>query len=242
MQVVIGFAQMQQMERATTAATHGDIVFKHGDHVEFRRCALAGNRPHWTGPATYHCRGEGQHEIRWQGQNVLVRTQNLRRAFTYPTFLMHTGPWCTVVSYVENMQDQLVRLGWLLRQGHWCAEADSSLSNIQVASHGLCFRNCIGARVGHSVPILEHPTDVGDTLLVWWIPGHARTTCHCEIRGAATLNMAESTADWQHVCIVQFLSAGDTDTAEITADENEATLCDRGQRLPDFPRDDALHI
>ena len=58
--------------------------------------------------------------VKWQGRVLAVRTQDVRTAMVYLTFLMSpSGPIRTFKAEVENQTSGAVRLGWMRQGQNW---------------------------------------------------------------------------------------------------------------------------
>ena len=195
-------------------------------------------KPAGEGPATYVDQDGGQHSIRWQGRHLSVRTQDIRTALTYTTFLTHdehrwphgSSPFNLLVSFVDGLRNECVRLGWLFHDGWRRAKANAFLSGIvyailHVAANGLHLNNCVGARLGHGMSILPPLEDIGHTVIVWWRQGRPRTVWYNDTPGSSRVKLQDLIAEWQHACFIQFLTAGDDDLKEI---------CIAGPEIPPF--------
>ena len=239
-QIMVDLTAKQRLDRALASKTRvtGEAKeFKQGDQVEFFRRAVTKDESGWRGPATYLDQDGGQHSIRWQGRHLSVRTQDVRRALAYVSFLTQdefdwpsgVSPLGMLVSFVESLRGECIRLGWLNNHGWRRAKANASVSDIVyaillVASNGIHINNCIGARLGHGVASLAPLDDVDNTVLVWWRQGRPRSVWHTDIQGDMRVQLSEITAEWQHTCFIQFLAAKAEDLEDILDVEPELEM------------------
>ena len=113
-----------------------------------------------------------------------------------------------------------MRLGWLFHDGWRRARGNATLSDIvyailHVAANGLHLNNCVGARLGQGIATLPPLEDIGHTVIVWWRQGRPRTVWYNDTPGSSRIKLQDLTAEWQHACFIQFLTAGDDDLKEI---------------------------
>ena len=97
-----------------------------------------------------------------------VRTQDLRRSLVYVVMFTNniffeagsTDPVATIMSYADQLDSKVVRVGWIF-DAEWRRTADSRklselvLAVLHVAACGFYLVGCIGARVGNGVSVLE---------------------------------------------------------------------------------------
>ena len=91
-----------------------------GDQVEYFRPPQTKDVSGWHGPATVTdvtALEHGQIAIRWQGRVLMVRTQDVRRALLYVTFLAHHPVRAPMeeVRYAAARLQSVHRLGWVRR-------------------------------------------------------------------------------------------------------------------------------
>ena len=139
------------------------------------------------------------------------------------------SPSGLLLSFVDGLRNKCIRLGWLYHQGWRRAKANPSLpdavfATLFVASSGIHLNNCIGARLGHGMSTLALVEDVDSTVLVCWRQGRPRSVWYTELQGSMRVKLHEITAEWQHACLVQFLTAGSDDMDEIQATEPEIAV------------------
>ena len=99
---------------------------------------------------------------------------------------MGSSPIKLLVSFVEGLRNEQLRIGWLFHEYWRHAKANVHLSDVvlavlYVASNNIHLQNCIGARLGHGMAILFPMEEVGDTVLVWWRQGRPQTVWHADV-------------------------------------------------------------
>lgn len=113
-----------------------------------------------------------------------------------------------------------MRPGWLFHDGWRRARANASVPDIvyailYVAADGLHLNTCVGARLGQGLSTLPPLQDTGHTVIVWWRHDRPRTVWSNGTPGSSKNQLPDLTAEWQHACFIQFLTAGDDNRTEI---------------------------
>ena len=246
-QTMVDLTARQRLDRALESKTRkpGEALeLRSGDQVEFFRRAVSKDESGWRGPATYLDQDGGQHSIRWQGRHLTVRTQDIRRALAYLCFLAAddrtwirgTSPTKLLVSFVDGLRSEQIRVGWLYHESWVRAKANVHLSDVVlavlwVASNAVHLPNCIGARMGQGVPSLAPLDDVETSVLVWWRTGRTSVVWHTETSGSVRVKLHEITTDWQNTSFIQFLSATGDDARRVQEMEPEIPIYTPDRRI-----------
>ncbi|CAK0800860.1 unnamed protein product [Prorocentrum cordatum] len=233
--------RLRRALRSKTRAPHEALQLVVGDQVDFHRPPSTKEESGWRGPATLLQVGPPV-LIRWQGRVFQVRPQDLRRSLVY--FVMFTNniffeagsrdPVATIMSYADQLDSKVVRVGWLFDAG-WKRTADSQklselvLAVLHVAASGFYLVGCIGARVGNGVSVLEGMVGCDHSFLWWWRRGRPELSWYHEASGSARLKLAPifGKEHWRDVSFVQFIMTDDESVRELRRREPEAGVLER---------------
>ena len=203
MQSMTQASAQQRLERALKSKTRvaiQQLELQSGDLVDFWRKPSTKDESGWRGPATVLNEGPTLATVKWQGQNINVRTQDLRRSLVYMTSLPRCfvaedrdDPWELLVAFAESLPGTHLRIGWfqvpsgesngnrtgqpVARPGRWKKTKASDehyqmlMAMLYVAAHGIQLPGCIGGRVGTGVAHLESIKEADTSFLVWWRTG-----------------------------------------------------------------------
>ncbi|CAK0831488.1 unnamed protein product [Prorocentrum cordatum] len=238
MQAMVEMTAKDRLRRALRSkkrAPHEALQLAVGDQVDFHRPPSTKEESGWRGPATLLQVGPPV-LIRWQGRVFQVRPQDLRRSLVY--FVMFTNniffeagsrdPVATIMSYADQLDSKVVRVGWLFDAG-WKRTADSQklselvLAVLHVAASGFYLVGCIGARVGNGVSVLEGMVGCDHSFLWWWRRGRPELSWYHEASGSARLKLAPifGKDHWRDVSFVQFIMTDDESVRELRRREPE---------------------
>ncbi|CAK0813698.1 unnamed protein product, partial [Prorocentrum cordatum] len=230
--------RLRRALRSKTRAPHEALQLVVGDQVDFHRPPSTKEESGWRGPATLLQVGPPV-LIRWQGRVFQVRPQDLRRSLVY--FVMFTNniffeagsrdPVATIMSYADQLDSKVVRVGWLFDAG-WKRTADSQklselvLAVLHVAASGFYLVGCIGARVGNGVSVLEGMVGCDHSFLWWWRRGRPELSWYHEASGSARLKLAPifGKEHWRDVSFVQFIM---TEPPELQEEDFDMTWQDK---------------
>ncbi|CAK0852886.1 unnamed protein product, partial [Prorocentrum cordatum] len=230
--------RLRRALRSKTRAPHEALQLVVGDQVDFHRPPSTKEESGWRGPATLLQVGPPV-LIRWQGRVFQVRPQDLRRSLVY--FVMFTNniffeagsrdPVATIMSYADQLDSKVVRVGWLFDAG-WKRTADSQklselvLAVLHVAASGFYLVGCIGARVANGVSVLEGMVGCDHSFLWWWRRGRPELSWYHEASGSARLKLAPifGKEHWRGVSFVQFIM---TDPPELQEEDFDMPWQDR---------------
>ncbi|CAK0801133.1 unnamed protein product, partial [Prorocentrum cordatum] len=208
--------RLRRALRSKTRAPHEALQLVVGDQVDFHRPPSTKEESGWRGPATL--------------------LQDLRRSLVY--FVMFTNniffeagsrdPVATIMSYADQLDSKVARVGWLFDAG-WKRTADSQklselvLAVLHVAASGFYLVGCIGARVGNGVSVLEGMVGCDHSFLWWWRRGRPELSWHHEASGSARLKLAPifGKEHWPDVSFVQFIMTDDESVRELRRREPE---------------------
>ena len=192
-----------------------------GEQVEFYRKASTKDSQSWYGPATVvdlTSIRDGQLGLKWQGRLIICRTQDVRRALLFCSFLSQLAtetPVTHVCRAAEDLRGEAVRLGWFKSKDSWIAcEGNHRFPRVLIAGlHvGSCALNLYGIvsfRLGSCVTSLP-AISCDDSFLLWWTPGDVSCWYHAYLAGNQHLNLQKITMKQEAAFIQYFLE--DTET------------------------------
>ena len=227
--------RLRRALRSKTRAPHEALQLTVGDQVDFHRPPSTKEESGWRGPATLLQVGPPV-LVRWQSRVLQVRPQDLRRSLVY--LVMFTNNMCfeagssdpvsTIMSYADQLDSKVVRVGWLF-DDKWRRTADSQklselvLAVLHVAASGFHLVGCIGARVGNGMSVLEGMVGCDHSFLWWWRRGRPELSWYHEASGSARLKLAEIFGKdyWRDVSFVQFIMTDSESVRELRRREPE---------------------
>ena len=123
MQSMTQASAQQRLERALKSKTRlaiEQLELQPGDLIDFWRKPGTKDESGWRGPATILTPGPTTATVKWLGQNVNVRTQDLRRSLVYMASLPRCfiaedrdDPWALLVAFAESLPGTHLRIGWI---------------------------------------------------------------------------------------------------------------------------------
>ncbi|CAK0897272.1 unnamed protein product [Prorocentrum cordatum] len=211
--------RLRRALRSKTRAPHETVSLAVGDQVDFHRPPSTKEESGWRGPATLLQVGPPV-LVRWQGRVFQVRPQDLRRSLVYIVMFTNNiffeagsrDPVATIMSYADQLDSKVARVGWLFDAG-WKRTADSQklselvLAVLHVAASGFYLVGCIDARVGNGVSVFEGMVGCDHSFLWWWRRGRPELSWYHEASGSARLKLAQifGKDHWRDVSFVQFI-------------------------------------
>jgi hypothetical protein len=159
-----------------------------GQEIEFYRPPGSKDASGWKGPATVTDLSQMQHGtigIRWQGNNMIVRTQDLRSALVFLCYQASVVPLASsivdplhfVQLFVTQLHKQVLVLGWVNNpsSGWHITKATGEhlkvyLALLHIAACGIHLEGCITARVGSGVGHISGLAGTEQSLVIWWSP------------------------------------------------------------------------
>ena len=144
------------------------------------------------------------------------RTQDVRRALLFHTFLMShplRSPLEELRNAVNHLQD-VYRIGSVQRPDGkgWTECRDNQrmgkvlLAGLQVAACQLHLDGCISLQLGRGARKLEGIANLDDGLLIWWDPSKSQEVMHCPHAPSNRVNLeALFGENWRRMAVVQFL-------------------------------------
>ncbi|CAJ1367944.1 unnamed protein product, partial [Effrenium voratum] len=235
--------QSTAQDRAARAGRHktrpaGELLeIQAGDQIEFWRKPSTKDVEAWRGPATVcdtTSLKDGIVGIRWQGRNLICRTQDVRRALVFLQMLATkaaSDPLNVLLMTVEDHISFTVRLGWLYNNGQWrqCEAnrhfSEPLMAGLFVAENVFFLKGVYGMRFGTGVQSLA-AISCDDTFVVWWETGRSGDWRHCFMPGTSHLNVERLTENnASRISIIQFLITDDPRfaTPRKVLDIDEAT-------------------
>ncbi|CAJ1446370.1 unnamed protein product [Effrenium voratum] len=194
-----------------------------GDLVEIFRRPTTKDASGWVGPATVSDLSslrEGIVYVRWQGRQLLVRTQDVRRALVFAVFLAQpSNPVRLLRDAVEAQRGEALRLGWFKQGACWVScegnrrYAEVLNAGLYVAGVCLHLQGTVGFRFGHGANGLP-ATVYDDTLIVWWQCGDLRRWNHCFITGTKYISL-ERLTEQKQVAFVQYFMVDDEEVRQL---------------------------
>ena len=188
-----------------------------GDAVEFFRKASTKDSHSWFGPAIVTDLTsvvDGQIGVKWQGRLLICRTQDVRRALLFWTFMSKipsNSPVAFLCDAAENLRGETIRLGWFQSKNSWVScEANARyprvlLAGLHVGSCALHLSGVVSFRLGSSVQSLP-AVACDDSFLLWWTPGNLETWYHAYLPGTQHVNLPKLTGV-SHAAFVQYFCA-----------------------------------
>ena len=227
--------RLRRALRSKTRAPHEALQLTVGDQVDFHRPPSTKEESGWRGPATLLQVGPPV-LVRWQSRVFQVRPQDLRRSLVYLVMFTNnmffeagsSDPVSTIMSYADQLDSKVVRVGWLF-DDKWRRTADSQklselvLAVLHVAASGFHLVGCIGARVGNGISVLKGMVGCDHSFLWWWRRGRPELSWYHEASGSARLKLAEIFGKdyWRDVSFVQFIMTDSESVRELRQLEPE---------------------
>ena len=221
--------RLRRALRSKTRTAQESLQLSVGDQVDFHRPPSTKEESGWRGPATLLQVGPPA-LVRWQGRVLQVRTQDLRRSLVYVVMFTNniffeagsTDPVATIMSYADQLDNKVVRVGWIF-DAEWRRTADSRklselvLAVLHVAACGFYLVGCIGARVGNGVSVLEGMVGCDNSFLWWWRRGRPELSWYHEASGSARLRLVQifGKDDWRDTSFVQFVMTDGDSVQEL---------------------------
>ena len=214
-----------------------------GDLVEVFRRPTTKDSPGWVGPAEVRDLSglkEGIIYVKWQGRLLLARTQDVRRALVFFSFLTRLStPLRRFREGVEQQRGDALRLGWF-KQGNVWISCEGNQHNLEMLQAGfyvsavcLHLNGTVGFRFGSSISGLP-AVQYDDTLLLWWKPGRLDLWQHCFLAGTKYISLDRVIGE-KDVSVVQFFMVDDDDVRDLRVQEGEVPHVG-GVYDPDTPK------
>jgi hypothetical protein len=225
---------VKRAERSRTRPAGELAELQTGDLVDIYRPTLSKDTPRWNGPATVcdlTSLRDGMIGVRWQGRNLLVRTQDCRRALAFVFAPIFFGGGSSPIETRRRAAESfngVMRLGWIRKDPSWIAcegnkdHQDVLAAGLHVAAVNLQLLGVFGFRFGRSVKTISGIL-CDESLLCWWQPPHFHAWCHAFADGSKSVNLMQlaGARDPDQVAFVQFLmedGAAITQLRKLNAD------------------------
>jgi len=123
-----------------------------------------------------------------------------------------TPPWALIQDFAEELNQQVVHVGWLLtRSGQWQLTAETArnyrlyLAVLRVAACDLRRAGCVGARLVSGVAKLSPLDGMCSSTVLWWTRRGRQAVSWAELDPARKVTVQGLTGDtWSEQCLVQF--------------------------------------
>ena len=195
-----------------------------GDLVDIYRPTLSKDVPRWNGPATVvdlTSLRDGIIGVRWQGRNIQMRVQDVRRALAFayaPIFFGGGSSPIEVLRRAAESFDGVMRVGWIRHQDTWeSCEGHKDfqqvlISGLHVSAINLQLVGVFGFHFGCNTKTVSGLL-CDETLMCWWKPGEFESWNYAFMDGNKPINLHNLGSG--PVAFVQFLMEDSVAIAQI---------------------------